>query len=77
MKFNITVAGDLATQGPWELHYSDVIISAIESQIHGVSIVCSTVSSGRSMKTSKLRVTGLCECFESIGDRWIPLTKGQ
>ena len=30
----------------------------------------------RSKKTSKMRVTGLCE-EESTGDRWIPLTKGQ
>ena len=42
--------------------YRDVIISALASQITGVSIVCSTVCSMcRSKKTSKLRVTGLCE----------------
>ena len=31
----------------------------------------------RSKKTSKLRVTGLCEVFSFTGDRWIPRTKGQ
>ena len=41
-------------------HYSDVIIGAMASQITSVAIVYSTVYSGRSKKTSKLRVTGLC-----------------
>ena len=36
-------------------HYSDVIMSSRASQFTGVSIAC------RSKKTSKLRVTGLCE----------------
>ena len=47
----------------WSYHYGGVIMSAMASQITGVSIVCSNVcSSGRiSKKTSKLRVTGLCE----------------
>ena len=38
-------------------------MSAMAFQITGVSIVCSTVNSGwrRLKKTSKLRVTGLCE----------------
>ena len=43
-------------------HYSDVILSAMASQITGVSIVYSTVCSGPDQKkTSKLRVTGVCE----------------
>ena len=42
-------------------HYSDVIMSATASQITGVSMVCSTVCSDADKKTSKLRVTGLCE----------------
>ena len=41
-------------------HYSGVTMSAMASQITGVLIVHSTVCSGAS-KTSKLRVTGLCE----------------
>ena len=39
-------------------HYSDGIMSAMGSEIIGVSMVCSTVCS---KKKSKLRVTGLCE----------------
>ena len=44
-------------------HYNDVIMSVITSQITSVPIVCSIVDRCRSKKTSKLRVTGLC-------DRW-------
>ena len=40
------------------IHYNDVIMSEMSSQITGVSIFYSTVCS---KKTSKLRVTGLCE----------------
>ena len=36
-------------------------MSAMASQITGASIVSSAVCSDRSKKTSKLRVTGLCE----------------
>ena len=44
------------------VHYSDVMMSAKASQITSVTIVYSTVySRRRSKKTSKLRVTGLCE----------------
>ena len=42
------------------LHYSDVIMSPMACQITSLTSVCSTVDSGRSEKTSKLRVTGLC-----------------
>ena len=38
-------------------HVSDIIMSAMASQITGISIVCSTIR--RSKKTSKLRGTGL------------------
>ena len=41
-------------------HCTDVIMSAMASQITGVSIVCSTVGSDADRKISKLRVTGLC-----------------
>ena len=47
--WTITVAGDSANVRIFTLkaeHYSDAIISAIASQITGVSIVCSTVHSG-------------------------------
>ena len=44
------------------MHYSDVTMRAIASQITSPTIVYSTLySRGRSKKTSKLRVTGLCE----------------
>ena len=39
-------------------HYNDVSMSAIASQITSLTIVYSTVYS---KKTSKLRVTGLCD----------------
>ena len=43
-------------------HYNDVTVSAVASQITSLPIVYSTVySRRRSKKTSKLRVTGLCE----------------
>ena len=43
-------------------HYNDVIMSALASQITSLTIVYSTVYLRRgSKKTSKLRVTGLCE----------------
>ena len=41
-------------------HYNDVIMGAMASQITSLTIIYSTVYSGRSKKTSKLRVTGLC-----------------
>ena len=44
------------------IHYTDVIMGAMASQIPSLTIVYSTVCSGRrSKETSKLRVTGLCE----------------
>ena len=43
-------------------HYSDVVMSAMASQITGVSVLCSIVCSGADKKaSSKLSVTGLCE----------------
>ena len=43
-------------------HYNDVIMAAIASQITSLTIVYLTVYPRcRSKKTSKLRVTGLCE----------------
>ena len=45
------------------MHYSDVTMNGMVSQIACVSIVCSTVSSGayQKKKTSNLRVTGPCK----------------
>ena len=45
--------------GLLSVYYTDVIMGAMMSQITSVSSVCSSVCSGK--KTSKLRVTGLCE----------------
>ena len=60
---------NLLISQPLAFVYSDVIISAMASQIIGSSIVCSTVCScADQVKTSKLRVTGLCE--------WKPPHKG-
>ena len=43
-------------------HYNDVIMAAMASQITSITIVYSTVYSDTDQKkTSKLRVTGLCE----------------
>ena len=47
---------------------------AIESQITSVSIVYSRL---RSIKTSKLRVTGLCAGISPVTDEFPPHTKGQ
>ena len=44
------------------VHYNDVVLSAMASQITSLTDVYSTVySRRRSKKTPKLRVTGLCE----------------
>ena len=56
--------------------HSDVIISAIASQIIGVSIVCSAVCSDADQENNN----ALCHwplLGEFTGDRWILLTKGQ
>ena len=57
------------------MHYNDVIMGMMAPQITSLAIVYSTIYSGADQKkTSKLRVTGLCEV---PGDRWIPRTNGQ
>ena len=55
---------------------SKVIMSAMASQITGVSMVCSTVCSGVDRRKYKSSVS-LVLWGEFTGDRWIPLTKGQ
>ena len=64
----ITVPADaLAHRGSEQSHYNDVIMRATASQITSLTIVSSTVySRRRSKKTSKLRVTGLCERNSSV-----------
>ena len=50
-------------------HYNDVTMSAMPSQITGVSIVCSTVQLIKAPRHWPL-------CREFTDDRWIPHTKG-
>ena len=42
------------------IHYSDVIMGAMASQITSLKIIFSTVYSGKSKKSSKLPATGIC-----------------
>ena len=56
-------------------HYSDVIMSAMASQITGVCIVCLTVGSGADQRTSKLRVTGLCDGNSPVNSHKKPGTR--
>ena len=55
------------------VHYSDVIISAMVSQITGVSMVFSTVCSGADKRKHQSSAS-LPLWKEFTGDRWIPLT---
>ena len=56
-------------------HYNDVIMSAMASQITGVAIVCSTVSSGADQRQHQSSTSLASVCGEFTGDRWIPCTK--
>ena len=52
-------------------HYNDVLMGAMTSQITSLTIVYSIVDSRRrSKKTSKLRVTGLCEGNSPVTDEF-------
>ena len=57
-------------------HYSDVIMSAMASQLTGVSIVYSTVCYGAD-KGKYQSSASLAFVRELTGGRWIPHTKGQ
>ena len=57
---------------PFRLHSSDVVMSAMASQIIGVSSACSTVCSGAEARKHHWSLW-----WKSTGDRWIPLTKDQ
>ena len=60
--WNVTSIQALVPHEKKAPRYSDVIRSAAASQITDVSILCTTVcSGGYQTKTSKLRVTGLCD----------------
>ena len=64
LKINSMWPPDATKLSPYDtkpLHYNDVIMSALASQITNLTIVYSTVYSGRrSKKAPRLRVTGLC-----------------
>ena len=51
-------------------------MSAMASQITGVSIICSTFSTGVDQRKHQSSVS-LAFVGETTGDQWIPLTKGQ
>ena len=55
-------------------HYNDVIVSAMASQIAGVSIVCLTVRPGIDQGKHQSSAS-LAFVRESTGHRWIPLAK--
>ena len=57
-------------------HYSDVIMSAVASQIAGVSIVCSAVCLGADQWKYQCSVP-LAFVRGTTGHQWISLTKGQ
>ena len=59
------------------VHYSDVILGPMASQITNLSIVYSAVYSGPDKKKP---IKALCHwplCGEFTGDRWIPRTNNQ
>ena len=60
------------------IHYNDVIISMMASQIISHKIVHSSVYSdaGKIKKTSKLRVTGLCDGNSPVTGEF-PAQRGQ
>ena len=55
-------------------YYSDVIMSAMASQINGISVVYSTVCSGANQRKHK---SSALLAFVSRSDRWIPRITGQ
>ena len=58
------------------VHYYDVIMGAMASQITSLTIVYSTVYSG-AVKTKHQSSASLAFGREFNGDRWIPHTNGQ
>ena len=58
------------------VHYNDVIMSAMASQITSLTIVYSTVYSGADQRNFKAP-RHWPSCGEFTGDQWIPRTNGQ
>ena len=59
------------------VHYNDVIMSAMASQITSLTIVYSTVYIQAHIKENIKAPRHWPLCVEFTGDRWIPRTKGQ
>ena len=58
-------------------HHSDVIMSAMASEITGVSSVCLTVYSGADQRKHQSSASGWPLWGDFTNGRWIPRTKGQ
>ena len=59
------------------VHYCDVIMGTIASQITSLTSVYSTVYSGADQRKHQRFARHWPLCGEFTGDRWIPGTKGQ
>ena len=59
------------------MHYSDVIVSPMTSQITSLAIVYSTVYSGTEQRKHQSSTRDWPLWGELAGERWIPHTKGQ
>ena len=66
----------LISRHHWSLHYDDVIMSVIASQITSLTIVYSTVYSDSDQRKHQSS-TSLAFVWGIHRDRWIPRTKGQ
>ena len=72
----ITIAFDRACHPACPLHYGEVIMSTMASQITSLTTVYSTVYSGVDQRKHQSDAS-LALCGEFTGDRRIPRTKGQ
>ena len=59
-----------------QMHYSDIIVSVMASQITGVSIVCPTVGSSADQRKHQSSASLAFMQEEFTCDRWFPRTKG-
>ena len=66
----------LLTYYLYRLHYDDVIMGAMASQITSLAIVYSTVYSDANQRKHQSSAS-LAFVWEFTGDRWIPRTNGQ
>ena len=63
-KGNSSITGEFPAQSPdsstspWQIHYSDIIMSTMASQIPGFPVLLNRLLGCRSKETSKLRYTG-------------------